>query len=141
LAPQVTVKYGSFDQLSVQDIPMQVSAQIHMGNQLQVTKIKLASDPNLPSSNTLIGALSAISATSLTIGTYTLPIEPSVQIPNYQGQTYSVAQLQPGWVVKVKIDSQGIVRKIDIRSGPVASSPSPSPGPSPSPSPSGSSGG
>ncbi len=138
LAPQVKVKYGPFDHLSIGDVPMQVTAQIHINSQLQVTKIKLQSDPNLPSSNTLVGTLSAISATSLTMDGYTLPIESSVQIPDYHGQTYGVAQLQPGWTVKVKVDSQGMVRKIKIRSGP--SSPSSSPSPSPSPSQSGSGG-
>lgn len=136
LAPQVKVKYGSFDHLSTLDIPMQVTAQIHINSQLQVTKIKLQSDPSLPASNTLVGTLSAISSTSVTIDGYTLPIEPSVHIPNYHGQTYTVTQLQPGWTVKVKIDSQGMVRKIKIRSGPTSPSPSPSPSPSTSPSPS-----
>ncbi len=138
LTPQVKVKYGSFDHLSIPDIPMQVTAKIHVNSQLQVTKIKLQSDPNLPSSNTLVGSLTAISSTSLTIDGYTLPLESNVQVPNYKGQPYSVTQLQPGWTVKVKIDSQGMVRKIKIRSGPTTSSPSPNPssGPSPSPSPS-----
>lgn len=122
LASRVKVKYGPFDQLTIQDVPMQVTARIHINSQLQVTKIKLQSDPSLPSSRTLVGTLSAISATSLTIDGYTLPIEASVQIPSYHGQTYSLAQLQSGWTVKVKINGQGTVRKIDVRSGPAVSS-------------------
>lgn len=137
LAPQVKVKYGPYDQLTIQNLPMDVSAQVHINNQLQVTKIKLASDPNLPASNTLVGSLTAISGTSLTVGGYTLPIEAGVQIPAYQGQSYSLTQIQIGWTVKVKIDSEGVVRKIDIRSGPAAPSSSGGSQPSSSPSPSG----
>lgn len=116
--PTAIVKYHDFV-LSVSQVPTGVEATAHLNNQGVVVKIKLKTDPHLPSGHSLEGTLGAITANNITVGSYTLPMISGVET-TWDGQAYS-ASLQPGWTVRVHLNTQGQVVQVKILSGPSAS--------------------
>jgi hypothetical protein len=121
LSSSATVQYHSY-RLSVGEIPVGVQAKAKLDGQTgEVTKVKLQSDPNLPSSRSFTASVASVGSATIALGNYTLPVDPSVQI-TYKGQTESLTSIQSGWTVKVHLSRQGTVDRIKIKSGPTQSS-------------------
>lgn len=116
----VPVSYQDY-QLTWSAVKAGMTAKVNLDSQGMVNKIQLQSDPNLPASDSLTGPVSAVGSSSITLDGYTLPIEPGVTGTD-NGQTYALAQIQPGWTVKVNLDNSGAVSSLHILSGPPTSS-------------------
>ncbi len=115
LAPSVAVTYHDY-QLSVSRVPSGVPVKVNLNQAGQVARIKLESDPALPSGNSFTGPVAAAAPGQLAVGPYTLPVAAGV-IPAFHGQPFTSA-IQPGWIVKVHLDASGTVISIKIESGP-----------------------
>lgn len=108
------VSYGDF-QLPYSALAAGVTVKVSLNQAAAVSKIKITADPALPNSQTVQGAIQSVSATTIGVDGYTLTLaSPVVQ---FGGQTYT-GTLQPGWVVKLKLNQQAQVSQIDIQSGP-----------------------
>lgn len=116
LSDSTEVKYHDF-RLSVSQIPTGVEAKVEVGKDLTVTQVKLYADPNLPTSKSLRGTVSAVGPETITVGGYTLNVDPNAVI-EYKGTAYSLASIQTGWDVKLHLDSTGTVVEVKIKQGP-----------------------
>ena len=119
LAPDAVVKYHDF-RLVAAAIPTGVDATAKIGKDLAVDKLILATDPNLPPSDELHGAVTAVGSGTLSLDGYTLNVDPQAEIA-YQGTAYTLASIQSGWDVSVHLDAGGNVVQIKILQGPQAS--------------------
>lgn len=117
LSSSAEVQYHDY-RLTVADIPLGVEAKAKLDSTTgDVTKIKLLADPNLPSSRSISGSVTAIGSSSISLDGYTLTLDPSAQI-TYKGQAEALSAIQSGWTVKVHLTSQGTVDRVKIQSGP-----------------------
>lgn len=111
------VSYGDF-QLPYSVLTSGVSVKVSLNQSGAVTKIKIESDSALPNSQTVQGPIQSITASTIMVDRYSLTLaSPVVQ---FGDKTYS-GSLQPGWVVKLKLNQQAQVSQIDIQSGPPTS--------------------
>lgn len=117
LSSSAQVQYHDY-RLTVAEIPLGVEAKAKLDAQTgEVTRVKLQADPNLPSSRSLSGSVTAVGSASISLAGYTLTVDPSAQI-TYKGQAESLSAIQSGWTVKVHLTSQGTVDRVKIQSGP-----------------------
>lgn len=120
-----SVKVGYHDyNLTLSQVPSGVEAVVHLDSHGTVVKITLKTDPNLPPGDTVEGSVGSMASGQITVGSYTLPLSAGV-VPIWKDQPYT-GSLQPGWTVRVKLDSQGQVVKIKILNGPTTTSSAPS---------------
>ncbi len=116
-----TVQYHGY-RLTVAQIPIGAQAKAKLDGQTgQVDKVKLQSDPNLPSSRSFSGSVTSVGSSTIGLGGYTLTVDPSAQI-TYKGQAEQLSAIQSGWTVKVHLTTQGTVDRVKIQSGPTQSS-------------------
>ncbi len=120
LSPKAAIKYHDFS-LSASQIPTGVEARAQIGKDLTVGKIILVTDPNLPPSKELHGAVTAVGTGTISLDGYTLGVDPSAAIA-YQGTAYTLASVQSGWDVAVRLNNSGAVIAIKIMQGPQQSS-------------------
>ncbi len=120
LSPNAVIKYHDFS-LSAAQIPTGVEAKAKVGKDLTVGKIILVTDPNLPPSKELHGAVTAVGTGTISLDGYTLSVDPSAAIA-YQGTAYTLASIQSGWDVAVRLNDGGAVTDITIAQGPQQSS-------------------
>lgn len=121
LSSSAEVQYHDY-RLQVANIPLGVEAKAKLDSSTgDVTKVKLLADPNLPSSRSISGSVTAVGSSSISLGGYTLTVDPSAQI-TYKGQAEALSAIQSGWTVKVQLTSQGTVDRVKIQSGPTTGS-------------------
>jgi hypothetical protein len=116
LAPDVRVTFGDRS-LSTGDIPTGASAKVSLDHSGNVVQIKLLADPNIPKGESTQGTITAASATSITIGQYTLALSPDTVV-KYHGFKLSVSQIPTGVQATAKVGSNLTVAKIVLLADP-----------------------
>lgn len=114
LASFVPVTYRDF-QLTLGAVTAGSTVKVNLDSSGTVNRINIQDDPALPSSDTVTGTIQSVTGSSITVDGYTLTLaSPAIQ---FQDKPYSGA-LQPGWTVKLKLDSAAAVDAIMIQQGP-----------------------
>lgn len=114
LASSVEVRYLDYH-LTASAVTAGLSATVHVDSKGEVTRIRLLSYPALPPKKTITGTVSAISGTSVTIDGYTLAFASNLTVT--QGdQRLTPSDLTAGEPVAVKLNDQGLVKKIKLLS-------------------------
>lgn len=110
MASNISVRFGPFT-LSAQSIPVNSTATLRLNSSGEVTAIWLRSDSNLPRRPMLMGKISAVSTSTITIDGYTLPVTSSTTV-KADGQTVPFTDVAANQRALVRLDRSGTVAEI-----------------------------
>lgn len=100
-----TVRYHDF-QLAASDLVPHMRVALRDNGQDQVSRVEVLTDPNLPPSKVLVGQVTALSSTSLSLDGYTLT--------THNINLTTKALLSVGQRVLVRLDSNGAIKEIRL---------------------------
>lgn len=97
--------------IAAASVPTGVGARALLNPQAEATRILLMSDPNMPKGNAVTGSITAVSATSITIGKYTLALAPNASV-TYHSFSVPVANVPTGVKAHAVLNRQAAVVRL-----------------------------
>ena len=116
LSQNVRVSYGD-RRLMATAIPTGVRAKVSLDHSGNVTQVRLLADPSIPRGESVQGTITAASATSITIGQYTLALAPDAVI-KYHDFKLAAAEIPTGVKARAKLGKDLAVGKIILLTDP-----------------------
>lgn len=117
-ASNVNIRYDHYT-LTPTQIPIGSTAALRLNSAGQVTEVKLSQDANLPHEQHVTGTVSAVSGTSITIGTYNLSLAPSIDV-TYYGAAGLTNTVTTGETASARLNGSGQVSVLDIGTPPAS---------------------
>lgn len=114
-ATNVQIQYRDYS-LTPAQVPTGSNASLQLNSSGQITSMKLMTDANLPSMPFVTGTISAVTSTSVTIGSYTLTLAPQMTVV-YTGATSLTNAVTTGETAAVHLNSSGQVDRVIVGTG------------------------
>ncbi len=111
-ASNVRIQYHDYS-LTAAQVPAGSNASLKLNSSGQVTGMALMSDANLPAMPVVSGTISALTSTSVTIGSYTLSLAPQMTVV-YAGATSLTNSVTTGETASVHLNSSGQIDRLIV---------------------------
>lgn len=116
LSPNVQIRYHD-KVVAPGAIPTGVTASAKVDSTGAAVEITLRQDPNIPKGESYVSTITAVYGSSITIGQYTLTINPNATV-KYGDRTLAIGAIPIGVQGKVSLDRNSVVTGIKIFSDP-----------------------
>lgn len=103
--------------IAAASVPTGVEARALLNPHAEATRILLMSDPNMPKGNAVTGSITAVSATSITIGKYTFAMAPKVSV-TYHSFSVPLANIPTGVKAHAVLNRQAAVVRLVLFADP-----------------------
>lgn len=111
-ASNAHIRYHKY-QLTESQVPIGSSATVRLNALDQATLVVLSSDANLPHQKQVSGTVSATTSTTITIGSYTLPLASSLNV-SYYGVNSLTNSVTTGEQARAWLNNQGQVAQLAV---------------------------